>query len=554
VAVVARRGFARGRDDKPLDEDDGSLGLDGALDELVASQDAAIARERLVLTEHPVLAPVLDPTALSREGIASLVAEHDVAEQSEQGRIAALGLDEREVSRVSFHDAMKDPAFALQVEHFVETVQDSLVADGKDRELSASSDPVVVAAQRELVERAAHQLVGNHFNLYQLGADGTSSLVATVVDDVCGLGPIEELMADPAVTEIIARWSEAVIVERHGVLQQTNVHFRSGEQLRRVAQRVAALCGRKVDESSPLADAWLPDGSRVNVVLPPISALGPVLTVRRFGEQHRSLRDLVDGGALNAEMADLLRRCVIAKVNIVVAGGTGTGKTTVLRSLAMEIPPAEYIVTIEDINELRLAGYCPQVSALVKREPAANGSGGVAIRDLVINALRMRPDRIVVGEVRGKEALDMLQSLCTGHDGGLSTVHANGPDETLRVRLPTLAASAENTPFDQALIQTNLAVELIVQVWRAPTGERGISGIYCVEVDAEHPTHATIHPVYERDDSGEIHFVEAPLGRVAAKLAGIDATARRAAPGAPVLTGQLVRAADETDIAKKETS
>ncbi|MHB1975320.1 MAG: CpaF family protein, partial [Acidimicrobiales bacterium] len=436
---------------------------------------------------------------------------------------------------------MGDPAFALRVEHFVEIVQDALVSEGKDRELTASSDPIVVASQRELVERAAHQLVGEHFNLYEIGADGASALVDTVVDDVCGLGPIEELMADPAVTEIIARWDEPVIVERHGVLQATAVRFRSGEQLRRVAQRVAALCGRKVDESSPLADAWLPDGSRVNVVLPPVSALGPVLTVRRFAEHHRSLADLVASGALR--------------------------KTTVLRSLAMEIPRAEYIVTIEDINELRLTGYCPQVSALVKREPAANGSGGVAIRDLVINALRMRPDRIVVGEVRGKEALDMLQSLCTGHDGGLSTVHANGPGETLRVRLPTLAASAENTPFEQALIQTNLAVELIVQVWRAPTGERGISGIYGVEVDDENPARAAIYAMYERDESGDIACLAQPAGRVAVKLGSISATASRASrepAGAGVgvgagvgagighVDGHVTRAADDTDRAEKE--
>ncbi|MHB1783952.1 MAG: CpaF family protein, partial [Acidimicrobiales bacterium] len=500
----------------------------GLLDDIVASQDAAIAREHRVLADRTFTAPELDLAGLEREGIASLVAEHDSAGVSEQGRIAALGPDVHGTSHASFQDAMADPGFALRVEHFVEIVQDALVSEGKDRELTASSDPVVVASQRELVERAAHQLVGEHFNLYEIGADGASALVDTVVDDVCGLGPIEELMADPAVTEIIARWDEPVIVERHGVLQATAVRFRSGEQLRRVAQRVATLCGRKVDESSPLADAWLPDGSRVNVVLPPVSALGPVLTVRRFAEHHRSLADLVDSGALSAEMAELLRRCVVAKVNIVVAGGTGTGKTTVLRSLAMEIPRAEYIVTIEDINELRLTGYCPQVSALVKREPAANGSGGVAIRDLVINALRMRPDRIVVGEVRGKEALDMLQSLCTGHDGGLSTVHANGPGETLRVRLPTLAASAENTPFEQALIQTNLAVELIVQVWRAPTGERGISGIYGVEVDDENPARAAIYAMYERDESGDIACLAQPAGRVAVKLGSISATASTA--------------------------
>lgn len=542
---MARRGLGRGHEES---EEGEPVGL---LDDLMASQDAAIAREHRVLSDGALAAPELALEDLGREGIASLVAEHDSAGASEQGRITALGPDASGASHVSFADAMTDPSFALQVEHFVEIVQDALVAEGKDRELTASSDPVVVAAQRELVERAAHQLVGGHFNLYELGADGTSALVDTVVDDICGLGPIEELMADPAVSEIIARWDEPVIVERNGVLQKTAVRFRSGEQLRRVAQRVAALCGRKVDESSPLADAWLPDGSRVNVVLAPISALGPVLTVRRFAEHHRSLADLVDSGALSAEMAELLRRCVVAKVNIVVAGGTGTGKTTVLRSLAMEIPPAEYIVTIEDINELRLAGYCPQVSALVKREPAANGSGGVAIRDLVINALRMRPDRIVVGEVRGKEALDMLQSLCTGHDGGLSTVHANGPGETLRVRLPTLAASAENTPFDQALIQTNLAVEMIVQVWRAPTGERGISGIYGVEVDAEHPTRAAIYPIYERDENGTVAFVEAPTGRVAAKLTGAGAVERSAGTGAAA--GRYARAADTTDRLDKET-
>ena len=546
---MARRELPRERGEE-TEQGPGDL-----LDDIVASQDAAIARESLVLAASSRLAPGPELAELTREGIASLVAEHDEAGASEQGRIAALGADESGMLFASFADAMADPGFALRVEHFVEVVQDALVSDGKDRELTASSDPVVVAAQRELVERASHQLVGEHFNLYEIGADGASALVDTVVDDVCGLGPIEDLMADEAVTEIIARWDEPVIVERHGVLETTTVRFRSGEQLRRVAQRVATLCGRKVDESSPLADAWLPDGSRVNVVLPPVSALGPVLTVRRFAEHHRSLADLVASAALTKEMADLLRRCVTAKVNIVVAGGTGTGKTTVLRSLAMEIPPAEYIVTIEDINELRLAGYCPQVSALVKREPAANGSGGVAIRDLVVNALRMRPDRIVVGEVRGKEALDMLQSLCTGHDGGLSTVHANGPSETLRVRLPTLAASAENTPFDQALIQTNLAVELIVQVWRAPTGERGISGIYGVEVDVENPTHATIYAMYERDERGVIACAAPPMGRVATKLATLPGAAVPDDNAAPVAgAADVVREADDIARPAKENT
>jgi len=268
---------------------------------------------------------------------------------------------------------------------------------------------------RVLVEREAQPL----------NASERAALCDRVLLLATGLGPLEPLLADPGIDEVMVNGAGAVYVERGGRLERTGVSFASDADLMHAVERILAPLGRRVDEASPLCDARLPDGSRVNVVIPPLSLTGPCLTIRRFRREGFSLRDLVGNGTLTAEAADLLALSVAARASILVSGGTGSGKTTTLNALSGAIPGEERIVTIEDAAELRLRQR--HVVRLEARPANLEGRGEVTIRQLVRNALRMRPDRIVVGEVRGGEALDLLQALNTGHDGSLSTVHANSP-------------------------------------------------------------------------------------------------------------------------------
>jgi pilus assembly protein CpaF len=251
------------------------------------------------------------------------------------------------------------------------------------------------------------------------------ALLTKVLDEVLGLGPIEPLLKDPEVSEVMVNGRSCVYVEIKGRLHPTDVQFSSDTQLRAVIDRIVSPIGRRVDESMPLCDARLADGSRVNIILPPLALDGPTITIRKFMAKAMSVEDLVRIGSLSAPMADFLRACVVGRKNIVVSGGTGSGKTTLLNALSSLIPDDERIVTIEDAAELRLQK--PHVVRLESRPANAEGEGAIPIRRLVINALRMRPDRIVVGECRGGEALDMLQAMNTGHDGSLTTVHANTP-------------------------------------------------------------------------------------------------------------------------------
>jgi pilus assembly protein CpaF len=302
------------------------------------------------------------------------------------------------------------------------------------------------------------------------------ALAARVVRLATGLGPLEPLLADPAVDEVMVNGPGEVWVERAGRLERAGaVRFGGDAELMHSIERILAPLGRRVDEASPLCDARLPDGSRVNVVIPPLSLSGPCLTIRKFRRHGFSLADLVAGGTLPQALADMLASCVRARASVLVSGGTGSGKTTTLGALSAAIPDGERIVTIEDAAELRLRQR--HVVRLESRPPNLEGRGEVTIRALVRNALRMRPDRIVVGEVRGAEALDMLMALNTGHEGSLTTVHANSPEDALR-RVETLALMAGvGLPHEAVREQVASALQLVVHQARLASGERRIESV-----------------------------------------------------------------------------
>jgi pilus assembly protein CpaF len=298
---------------------------------------------------------------------------------------------------------------------------------------------------------------------------------AEVTAEILGYGPLEPLLADPTVSEVMVNGPDEVWVERSGLLERCDVRFDDERQLRQVIDRIVAAVGRRVDESSPLCDARLPDGSRVNVVLPPLSLRGPCITVRKFPENPLLMEDLVRLGTLSEATRAFLQAAVLGKVNIVVSGGTGTGKTTFLNAVSQAIPVTERIISIEDAAELQL--HQPHVVPLETRPANAEGTGRVTVRDLVVNALRMRPDRIVVGEVRGPEALDMLQAMNTGHEGSLTTLHANSPRDALS-RLETMVLMAGvDLGLRAVRDQIASAIELVVHLDRLPDGRRVVTAI-----------------------------------------------------------------------------
>ena len=300
-------------------------------------------------------------------------------------------------------------------------------------------------------------------------------LVDRLIEESFGLGPLEPLMTDPDVDEIMVSGLAPVWVERSGRLEATSIRFESDEALRHAIERILSPVGRRVDESQPLADARLPDGSRVNVVIPPLALDGPSLTIRRFRRRGHSPEELVAGGTLDRELLELLADAVRARLNILVCGGTGSGKTTTLNALSSYIGAAERVVTIEDAAELRLRQ--PHVIRLEARPANLEGRGEISIRALVRNALRMRPDRIVVGEVRGAEALDMLGALSTGHGGSMCTIHAGSPAEALR-RLETLALMAGvGLPHAAVREQVADALHLVVCQERCADGHRRITSV-----------------------------------------------------------------------------
>ena len=298
---------------------------------------------------------------------------------------------------------------------------------------------------------------------------------AAVLDELLGFGPVQELLDDARISEIMVNGVGAVYVELEGTIRRSNRSFDSEEQLLRVIDRMVRTSGRRVDQSSPMVDARLPDGSRLNVILPPVAVDGPSITIRKFTAGHLTTDDLVQQGALSGEAAGFLRSSVASKANILVSGGTGTGKTTILNILSSYIGRHERVVTIEDAVELTLD--LPNLVRLESRPANAEGSGLVSIRDLVRNSLRMRPDRIVVGEVRGAEALDMLQAMNTGHEGSLSTLHANSPRDALR-RLETMVLlGGVELPLHAIREQVASAIDIVIQVDRDAAGRRYVSSI-----------------------------------------------------------------------------
>ena len=300
-------------------------------------------------------------------------------------------------------------------------------------------------------------------------------VIERIVRDSVGLGPLEALLADPTVEEVMVNGPDRIYVERRGLLEPTEVAFAGEEELRDVIERVLAPLGRRVDELSPMVDARLADGSRVNVVIPPLAIDGPALSIRRFGAVRPGPDELVALGTLSGEQRSLLERAVAARRSVLVSGGTGSGKTTLLNALSSFVAPGERVVTIEDAAELRLQQ--PHVVRLESRPVGIEGRGEVTIRDLLRNALRMRPDRIVIGEVRGVEALDLLTALNTGHDGALSTVHANSPEDALR-RLETLVLMAGvGLPHATVAEQVRRGIDLVVHLRREADGSRRVSEI-----------------------------------------------------------------------------
>jgi pilus assembly protein CpaF len=301
------------------------------------------------------------------------------------------------------------------------------------------------------------------------------SISQEVLDEVFGLGPLEPLLADPTVSDILVNGFDKVYVERKGLLEATSVQFRDDAHLISIIDRIVSAVGRRVDESTPMVDARLPDGSRVNAIIPPLAVDGPCLSIRKFAQQPLTAEDLVAGNALTTPMLELLQGCVRAHLNILISGGTGAGKTTLLNVLSASLSDRERIVTIEDAAELQL--HQSHVVRLETRPPNIEGKGAVPQRQLLINTLRMRPDRIIVGEVRGEEALDMLQAMNTGHDGSLTTVHANSPRDALS-RLETMVAmSGLNIPDGAVRRQIASAIDLVVQVTRLSDGSRKVTNL-----------------------------------------------------------------------------
>ncbi len=333
---------------------------------------------------------------------------------------------------------------------------------------SMSSDELMSFVQAEIAQIVEAEQT-------PLSETERATLAREVGDDVLGYGPLQTHLDDPDVTEIMATGTDDIYVERKGRLHRTESRFVSEDHLRRVIERIVGEVGRRIDESQPMVDARLPDGSRVNAIIPPLSVDGPALTVRKFAADPYGVDDLVSFGTLTEPVVDLLRACVVGRLNVLVSGGTGTGKTTMLNVLSSFVPNDERIVTIEDAVELQLQQE--HVVRLESRPPNIEGSGEITIRDLVRNSLRMRPERIIVGEVRGAEALDMLQAMNTGHDGSLSTVHANAPRDALsRVETMVLMAGME-LPIRAIRDQLASALDVIVHLTRLRDGTRRVTQV-----------------------------------------------------------------------------
>lgn len=349
------------------------------------------------------------------------------------------------------------------------TMHQQLLEDLDRRDLISSNEEQLSGIVEDFVDQALET------QDWAINDSERRQLVEDLIEETIGVGPLAPLLADPAVTDVLVNGPYKVFIERFGRLEETDVRFRDANHLVRIIQRIAARVGRRIDESSPMVDARLPDGSRVNATLPPVTIDGPTLSIRRFGRRRLRSADLMQLGMFSPAMREFMQHVVRGRKNLIISGGTGSGKSTVLGALAEAIPESERIVTIEDAAELSLdQGH---VIRMETRPANIEGQGRIVARDLLINALRMRPDRIIVGEVRGGEALDMLQAMNTGHDGGMTTIHANSPRDALS-RLETMVLMAGiDLPSRAIREQTASAIDLIVQVRRYEDGVRRVQTI-----------------------------------------------------------------------------
>ncbi len=346
-------------------------------------------------------------------------------------------------------------------QRLVRQLDPALISDGSGRK------------SREAVEQAARALLA--IEAPEVSGDLKEEVISVVVDEIVGLGPIDPLVRDPSVSEIMVNAPDLIYYERDGKLYESPLRFRDVDHIMRVVERIIAPLGRRVDEASPMVDARLPDGSRVNVIIPPLAPDSPTLTIRKFRTDRYMMDDLIRIGTLTQEIAAFLEACVVSKINIVISGGTGSGKTTLLNALSAFLPAGERIVTIEDPLELKLRQR--HVVRLEARPPGIEGRGEVTQRDLFRNSLRMRPDRIIVGEVRGAEAFDMMQAMNTGHEGSLTTLHANSPRDALaRIENMVLLAGFD-IPVTAIREQIASALQLIVQIARLPDGSRKVTHV-----------------------------------------------------------------------------
>ncbi|MFF8508514.1 CpaF family protein [Streptomyces sp. NPDC015492] len=359
-------------------------------------------------------------------------------------------------------------AAAREDGHLVAAFRAKLLEEIDLTEMSA----LAAAERRARLERVLGHIISREGPV--LSTAERSQLIRRVVDEALGLGVLEPLLEDASITEIMVNGPDQIFIERAGRVELLPLRFASHDQLMQTIERIVSTVNRRVDESNPMVDARLPSGERVNVIIPPLSLTGATLTIRRFPRAY-TLHEMIGLGSLDEQMLLLLSGLVQAKFNLIVSGATGTGKTTLLNALSGLVPDGERIITIEDSAELQLQQS--HVIRLEARPPNIEGRGAVSIRDLVRNSLRMRPDRIIVGEVRGGETLDMLQAMSTGHDGSLATVHANSAEDAL-MRLQTLASMSEvKVPFEALRDQINSAVDVLVQLTRHPDGTRRITEI-----------------------------------------------------------------------------
>jgi pilus assembly protein CpaF len=356
------------------------------------------------------------------------------------------------------------------------------------------------------IEMIFNQLLAEE-NLLYTRANRTK-LLDWVVADIIGYGPLQPLLTDPEITEIMVNRPDEVYVERFGKIELTSVTFEDEAHIRRIIDRIVSPIGRRVDESSPMVDARLPNGFRVNATIPPLSLEGPVLTIRKFAARPFTAQDLIANHTVSANLVSFLRACVEARINMVISGGTGSGKTTLLNVVSAFIPSDERILTIEDVAELQLNQT--HVIRLEKRPPNVEGKGEVSIRQLVVNALRMRPDRIIVGEARSGEALDMLQAMNTGHDGSMTTIHSNSPRDSLR-RIETMVMMAGlDLPLRAIREQVSSAIELVVHLERLRDGTRRVVNV--TEVQGMEADTIVLQDIFYFDQTGYKN------GRVVGKL------------------------------------